>query len=166
MDKSRTTHRLEADKVVIEDDRRQNRPSPHYLLLQPEERRKLPFTYGLENKIIYVLVEPQPKEDFINAGKPHGPTRYGETIISETHWGRCPYSPGDTLILQEIIHQPKDIFIIQKSFMLGRCLGVEEKYFSVSTSHSRGTDLCGEDVITEIRSIKKWCWITLGRENK
>lgn len=49
------TINLDSNTAFVMDDRRGKKPSPHYLLLQPEDRRKTPHDY--ETKVLCVMVD-------------------------------------------------------------------------------------------------------------
>lgn len=113
-----TTHRIPADKVVIEDDRRQD-----FVSWKTEYKRGTPHDYSQPHKIIYVPVGPQPfrhdtpvdsywvldddAEDVIH-----------ETELEDTLLDKSPFHPDDTLIIGD------------DKYNVVKVLGVEEKMMS------------------------------------
>ena len=107
--KTKTTYRTPSGTVGIEDDRRKKQLPINY----ETQLRNFPFTYGPENKIITLPVEPEPHRNLcFDCGH-----EFATCISNPTFgdWGKltdaviscdgfappCPYSPGDSLILTE-----------------------------------------------------------------
>jgi len=107
LEETKTIHRIPADQVVVEDDRRVDDITPGC-----DGERKLPFTYSQPHKIIYVPVEHKDayKTEYLQSThweieeREHEPARLDAKEVRE-HLPEiiklCPFHPDDTLILME-----------------------------------------------------------------
>jgi len=98
-----TKHRIQADKVVIENDRRVLRKDANCIYsYRQNDRRKSPHDYTQKHKIIYIPVEPQP----YLTGRGH--LAWNKKVVrpeagdfAKILLKYSPFHPDDTLILLE-----------------------------------------------------------------
>jgi len=134
-----TTHRIPADKVVIEDDRRVEQTYQWEGLTNPDfiARRNPAHDYSQPHKIIYVPVEPVPE---------YYPSRIGRTSVFGWCWkfpnrargianiqdikefaelikNNSPFHPDDTLILEG-----DNLLSYDHEYNVVKVLGVEERW--------------------------------------
>lgn len=122
-----TTHRIEASKVVIEDDRRKEQVDGDFN--PPFGDRKRLHNYSQPHKIVTFPVEPQPfrhstpvdsywvldddAEDVIH-----------ETELEDTLLDKSPFHPDDTLILlEEWIHCAFNGYFLFSDITTGKLVG-------------------------------------------
>ena len=113
--KTKTKHRIAADKVVIEDDRRVEEGDYTFDRMESDNSRQTPHDYSQPLKIIYVPIEPPPyrtndaigwwcADGHISGGLGHGLKRtvlVPDNKVAEFLLEKPPFHPADTLILLE-----------------------------------------------------------------
>jgi len=112
-----TKHRIEADKVVIEDDRRVRQYDEADKALPDDveaDRRMVHYDYSQPFKIIYVPLEPQP-------------TKFTDYY----HWNGKDYFKDSELIANSPFHPDDTLLDSQcQKYNVVKVLGVEEKMIS------------------------------------